>query len=83
MLAQKNMKKRFNIILDESTQEYLVSAARERHISASELIRSLIAEMKQKESQKVLREAAASLYGNYTNDKGLTEFTSLDGEDYQ
>jgi len=83
MLAQKNAKRRFNIILDESTQEYLVSAARERNISASELIRSLINEMKQKENQKVLREAAASLYGDYKNDKGLTEFTSLDGEDYQ
>jgi Arc/MetJ-type ribon-helix-helix transcriptional regulator len=82
MLAQKSVKKRFNIILDESTQEYLVAAARERNISASELIRELINGMKQKESQRSLREAALSLYQVYAADKELTEFTSLDGEDY-
>jgi hypothetical protein len=81
MLAQKSVKKRFNIILDEPTQEYLIAAARERNISASELIRELINGMKQKESQRSLREAALSLYDAYTTDKELTEFTSLDGED--
>ena len=82
VLAQKNVKKRFNIILDESTQEYIISAARERNISASELIRELINDLKQKQDQKVLREAAASLYGDYASNPDLTEFTSLDGEDY-
>ena len=82
MLAQKKVKKRFNIILDEPTQMYLVAAAKERNISASELIRGLINEMEHKEEQKVLREAAVSLYGDYENDKELTEFSSLDGEDY-
>ena len=82
MLAQKNVKKRFNIILDESTQEYIITAARERNISASELIRELINDLKQKQDQKVLREAAASLYGDYAGNPDLIEFTSLDGEDY-
>ena len=82
MLALKKVKKRFNIILDEPTQMYLVAAAKERNISASELIRGLINEMEHKEEQKVLREAAVSLYGDYENDKELTEFSSLDGEDY-
>lgn len=82
MFTEKNVKKRFNIMLDESTQEYLISAARARNISASELVRDLINGMKQRESQKALREAAESLYQVYSKDTELTEFTSLDGEDY-
>jgi len=46
-----------------------IAAAKERNISASELIRGLINEMEHKEEQKVLREAAVSLYGDYENDK--------------
>ena len=83
MLAQKSIKKRVNIILDEETQQYLALAAKDRNISASELVREMIYEMKQRESQKTLREAAASLYDVYTADKELTAFTSLDGEDFQ
>lgn len=83
MLAQKSIKKRVNIILDEETQQYLALAAKERNISASELVREMIYEMKQRESQKTLREAAASLYDVYATDKELTSFTSLDGEDFQ
>ena len=82
MLAEKSTKKRFNIMLDESTQEYLISAAKERNMSASELIRELINGLKQKEAQKALREAAESLYQVYSKEEELTEFTSLDGEDY-
>ena len=82
MLAEKTSKKRFNILLDQATQDYLISAARERNMSASELVRELINGMKQKESQKALREAAESLYQVYSKDSELTEFTSLDGEDY-
>jgi hypothetical protein len=83
MLAQKSIKKRVNIILDEETQQYLALAAKERNISASELVREMIYEMKQREGQKILREAAASLYDVYATDKELTAFTSLDGEDFQ
>lgn len=82
MLAEKTVKKRFNIMLDEPTQEYLISAAKERNMSASELVRELINGMKQRESQKALREAAESLYQVYSKGGELTEFTSLDGEDY-
>jgi vacuolar-type H+-ATPase subunit B/Vma2 len=82
MLAEKTNKKRFNIMLDQPTQEYLISAARERNMSASELVRELINGMKQKESQKALREVAESLYQVYSKDSELTEFTSMDGEDY-
>jgi len=33
-------------------------------------------------AQKSLEEAAEFLYENYKNDKNLTEFTQLDGEDF-
>jgi Arc/MetJ-type ribon-helix-helix transcriptional regulator len=82
MLAVKDKKKRFNIILDKSQYDFLESIKKERSISASEIIRGLIKDLQKQQHKSALKSAALSLMDEYKTNKELTVFTSLDGEKF-
>ena len=81
MGTEKEAKKRFNLMLDESTYNYLINAANDLDMSASELIRELINRLKNEQKQKVIREAAVTLYDAYKTDRELVSFSNLDSVD--
>lgn len=77
----RDPKKRVNILLNESQRIFLARVSEEREISVSEFIRGLIEERKKQEQETRLERAAGALAGEYLQNKELTVFKALDGED--
>jgi hypothetical protein len=46
------------------------------------IVEKIIHSIREEEQKTILRKAADVLYNDYKNDKGLTDFTSLDYEEF-
>ena len=78
----KDKRKRVQIISTEPQKQFLDEAAAQQGVSVSALIRGIVDTYKNGLLEQALAESARSLYVSYENDKELTAFTSLDGEDF-
>ena len=77
----KEKRQRINIMLDETQRVFLDKLAKERKTSVSEVIRSLVGEVKKKNQASRLSKAAEILAEEYRVNEELTAFTALDGEE--
>ncbi len=77
----KEKKQRVNIMLDETQRVFLDRLAEERKTSVSEVIRSLVEDVKKKNQALRLSKAAEALADEYRSNEELTAFSALDGEE--
>jgi len=79
----KEKKQRVNIMLDETQRVFLYRLAEERKTSVSEVIRSLVEDVKKKNQALRLSKAVEDLAGEYRTNEELTAFSALDGEEME
>lgn len=73
---------RTQILLEKEQHETLSQIAQEEKRSLSEIVREMIdRELRYRQRRQMLL-AARELQGDYKSDPGLTDFTSLDGDDF-
>lgn len=73
---------RTQILLEKSQHEILSQIAQEESRSLSEVVREMInRELRYRQRRQMLL-AARELQADYNTDPVLTEFTSLDGDDF-
>lgn len=73
---------RFNFLLSESQEKRLTAAAQAKGISRSAFIRLALEQALADEKETALEKAVRELTPLYETDQDLTDFTSLDGEDF-
>lgn len=73
---------RFNFLLSESQEKRLTAAAQAKGISRSAFIRLALEQALADEKETALEKAVRELAPLYETDQDLTDFTSLDGEDF-
>ncbi|MDO9545765.1 MAG: hypothetical protein Q7J07_03320 [Pelolinea sp.] len=73
---------RFNIPTTQSQKEYAEKQAAKLGIPVSEFVRGLIDAHKQSSKNDELRRAAEFLAADYKNNKEMTVFSDIDGDDF-
>lgn len=73
---------RIQVLLDKKQQEYLARVAKKTGKSVSALLRQLVDEKMLTAKEAHLRNVARELRATYATQKDLTEFTTLDSEDW-
>jgi predicted DNA-binding ribbon-helix-helix protein len=73
---------RTNIYLEERQHEEIEELARREDRKVSELIREILDEGIRVRKRQQWARAAELMANDYANDKELTVFTALDGEDF-
>lgn len=73
---------RLNILISETLEKRLTSAAKKRGISKSAFVRLAVEREFDREQELELERAVRELASLYETDQELTAFTDLDGEDF-
>lgn len=73
---------RTQILLESEQHKLLTEIARREKRSLSDVVREMVDDQLSKRKQAELAYAAQALLADYENDKDLTEFQALDGEDF-
>lgn len=73
---------RLNILISETLEKRLTSAAKKRGISKSAFVRLAVEREFDREQELKLERAVRELASLYETDQELTAFTDLDGEDF-
>ena len=73
---------RLNILISETLEKRLTSAAKKRGISKSAYVRLAVEQEFDREQEIKLERVVRELAPLYETDKELTAFTDLDGEDF-
>jgi Arc/MetJ-type ribon-helix-helix transcriptional regulator len=73
---------RVQIILEQDQRRQIARIARQEGKSVSEVTRELLRLALKEKQKKQIELAAQILQEDYRNDPKLTEFTALDGEDW-
>ena len=73
---------RVQIILEQDQRRQIARIARQEGKSVSEVTRELLRLALKERQKKQIELAAQILQEDYRNDPKLTEFTALDGEDW-
>ncbi|MEW6179184.1 MAG: hypothetical protein AB1522_04575 [Chloroflexota bacterium] len=73
---------RVQIILEQDQRRQIARIARQEGKSVSEVTRELLRLALKERQRKQIELAAEILQEDYRNDPKLTEFTALDGEDW-
>lgn len=73
---------RLNILISETLEKRLTSAAKKRGISKSAFVRLAVEREFDREQELELERAVRELAPLYETDQELTAFTDLDGEDF-
>jgi hypothetical protein len=73
---------RAQILLEPEQHRLLSEIARRENRSMSEVVREMLQKQLEAHQKQVLAQAAEILIDDYKNDPELTEFHSLDGEDF-
>jgi len=73
---------RTQILLESEQHKILTEIARREKRSLSDVVREMVDDQLAKRKQAELAYAAQALLADYENDKDLTEFQALDGEDF-
>jgi predicted CopG family antitoxin len=73
---------RTQILLELEQHKLLTEIARREKRSLSDVVREMVDDQLAKRKQAELAYAAQALLADYENDKDLTAFQALDGEDF-
>ena len=73
---------RTQILLEKSQHEILSQIAQEESRSLSEIVREMIDRELRYRQRRQMMLAARELQADYNSDTELTEFTTLDGDDF-
>jgi predicted CopG family antitoxin len=73
---------RTQILLEPEQHKILTEIARREKRSLSDVVREMVDDQLAKRKQAELAYAAQALLADYENDKDLTAFQALDGEDF-
>lgn len=73
---------RLNILISETLEKRLTSAAKKRGISKSAFVRLAVEREFDREQELELERAVRELAPLYETDQELTAFTDLDGKDF-
>ena len=73
---------RAQILLEKSQHETLTQIAQEESRSLSEIVREMIDRELRYRQRRQMIVAARELQGDYNSDPALTEFTTVDGDDF-
>jgi len=73
---------RTQILLESEQHKLLTEIARREKRSLSDVVREMVDDQLAKRKQAELAYAAQALLADYENDKDLTAFQALDGEDF-
>ena len=63
--------------------QQLENIKNEFKVSKSEVLKNAVEEYLQKQEKIRMQKSVELMIGEYQNDKSLTEFTTLDGEDFR
>ena len=73
---------RTQILLEPEQHKILTEIARREKRSLSDVVREMVDDQLAKRKQAELAYAAQALLADYENDRDLTAFQALDGEDF-
>ena len=73
---------RTQVIIKEEQRKALVKIAKEENRSVSDIIREFLDKQLRLHEEQEMSKAAKLLKEDYLNDKELTIFTTLDGEEF-
>jgi hypothetical protein len=73
---------RTNIYLEERQHQEITELARREDRKFAELVREMLDEGIRARKRQLWAQAAELMANDYANDKELTAFTALDGEDF-